>query len=139
MSTFGFDSPHHGQAVCWSKQRWFSLILGRSRVQLWYGAVGIATCYGLEGLRIESRWGEIFRTRPDGPGAQSASYIMGTGSFPGVNRSGRGVDYLPPYSAKVKERVELTSSPPLGLRGLFQGQLQRYPFSVLCHETYYPH
>jgi hypothetical protein len=30
-------------------------------------AVGIATCYGLDGPGIESRWGEIFRTRPDRP------------------------------------------------------------------------
>jgi hypothetical protein len=27
----------------------------------------IATRYGLEGPGIESRWGEIFLTRPDGP------------------------------------------------------------------------
>jgi hypothetical protein len=27
--------------------------------------VGIATCYGLEGQGIKSRWGEIFRTYPD--------------------------------------------------------------------------
>ena len=30
-------------------------------------SVGIATCYGLRGPGIESRWGEIFRTRPDLP------------------------------------------------------------------------
>ena len=29
-------------------------------------SVGIATDYGLDGLGIESRWGEIFR-RPDRP------------------------------------------------------------------------
>jgi hypothetical protein len=29
--------------------------------------VGIATAYGLDGLGIESRWGEIFRTCPDQP------------------------------------------------------------------------
>jgi hypothetical protein len=29
--------------------------------------VGIATAYGLDGLGIESRWGEIFRTSPDRP------------------------------------------------------------------------
>jgi hypothetical protein len=29
---------------------------------------GIAqTCYGLEGPEFESRWGEIFRNRPDRP------------------------------------------------------------------------
>ena len=32
---------------------------------------------------------------------------MGTGSFPGIKRPGRGVDHRPPSSAEVKERVEL--------------------------------
>jgi len=32
---------------------------------------------------------------------------MGTGTFPGVKRSGRGVDNPPPSSADVKERVDL--------------------------------
>jgi hypothetical protein len=32
---------------------------------------------------------------------------MGTGSFPGVKRPGRGVDHLPQSSANVKGRVEL--------------------------------
>ena len=59
--------------------------------------------YGLGGPGIEPRWGvEIF-----GPGAHPASYTMGTGSFPEVKRPRRGVDHPPPYSAKVKERVEL--------------------------------
>ena len=46
--------------------------------------------------------GKIFRTRP-----ATASYTMGTGSFPGVEGPGRGFDYPPPSSAEVKERVEL--------------------------------
>jgi len=41
------------------------------------------------------------------PGAHPASYTMGTGSFLGVNWAGRGVDHLPPSSAKVEGRVEL--------------------------------
>jgi len=32
---------------------------------------------------------------------------VGTRSFPGVRRPGRGVDHPPQYSAEVKERVEL--------------------------------
>jgi hypothetical protein len=32
---------------------------------------------------------------------------MGTGSFLGVKRPGRGVDHPPPSSAEIKERVEL--------------------------------
>ena len=33
----------------------------------WDMAVGVVTRYGLDGSGIESRWGEIFRTRPDLP------------------------------------------------------------------------
>jgi hypothetical protein len=42
-----------------------------------------------------------------GPGAYPASCTMGTGSFPGVKRPGRGVDHPPSSSAEIKERVEL--------------------------------
>jgi hypothetical protein len=52
--------------------------------------------------------------------AHPASYTIGTGSFPRVKRSGRDFEHPPtPSSADVKERVELTSTSPLGLRGLF--------------------
>jgi hypothetical protein len=61
--------------------------------------------------------------------AHSASYTVGAGILPEVKRSGRGADYSPASSARVKERVELylcsPSLPPLslslslGLRGLF--------------------
>jgi hypothetical protein len=40
-------------------------------------------------------------------GAQPAFCTMGTGSFPGVKRQGRGDVNPPPSSAEVKERVEL--------------------------------
>ena len=47
-------------------------------------SIGIATRYGLDDPGIESRWGgEIFRIRPNGPGAHPASFTMGTGSFSG--------------------------------------------------------
>jgi hypothetical protein len=51
--------------------------------------------------------GEIFRSLQTGSAAHPASYTVGTGSFPGVEWSGRGVDQPPPSSAKVKEREEL--------------------------------
>jgi hypothetical protein len=41
------------------------------------------------------------------------------GLCPGVKRPGRGVDHPPSPSAKVKERIELRPTPPLGPRGLF--------------------
>jgi hypothetical protein len=47
------------------------------------------------------------------PGAYPASYTMGTGSFLGVKRPGRGVDHRP-SSAEVKERVQLYLYSPSG-------------------------
>ena len=71
--------------------------------------VDIATGYGLDGARVESRWGARFSAPVQtGPGAQSASCTMGTGSFPGV-KSGRGVTLTPhpflvPWSLKARAR-----------------------------------
>ena len=71
-------------------------------------SVGIATSYELDGPGIESQWGTRFSAHVQtGPGAHPVSYTMGSGSLPGVKRSGRGVDHPPPSSAEVKERVEL--------------------------------
>jgi len=39
--------------------------------------------------------------------AHPASYTMVIGSFPGVKRTGRGVDHPSSSSTVVKERVEL--------------------------------
>jgi len=38
--------------------------------------------------------------------------------FPGGKAAGRGVNYPPPYSADLKERIELYFYSPLGLHGL---------------------
>ena len=42
-----------------------------------------------------------------GPGAYAASCTMGTGSFPGVKRPGRGADHPPPPKRRGHERVGL--------------------------------
>jgi len=47
------------------------------------------------------------------PGAHPGPSRMGTGSFRGVKRPGRGVNHPPPSSAEVKERVELYLYCPL--------------------------
>jgi len=71
-------------------------------------SVGIATRYGLDGPGIESRWGEIFRTRPNRPWCPSNLLYNGHRiSFPGVKRPERVVDHPPLSSAEVKERAEL--------------------------------
>jgi hypothetical protein len=36
---------------------------------------------------------------------------MGTGSFPGVKRPGRGVDHLPHLAPRLKEEYSYTSDP----------------------------
>jgi hypothetical protein len=56
-----------------------------------------------------------------GPGSHPTSYTMGTGSFPGVKRPGRGVDHPPPSIAEVKERVELCLYSPSGPSRLVLG------------------
>ena len=53
-------------------------------------------------------------------------------SFPWVKRPGRGVDHPPQSSAKDKERVQLYSTSPLGLRGLLQGELYLYLTGAQC-------
>ena len=64
-------------------------------------SVGIGTGYRLDSPGIESRWrarfSVLFQT---GPGADPASYIVGSVSFQGVNRRGCGVNHPPSSSAK---------------------------------------
>jgi hypothetical protein len=55
-------------------------------------------------ILVGARFSTLVQT---GPWAQPASCTMGTGSFPGVNWLGRGVDHPPSSSAEAKERVEL--------------------------------
>jgi hypothetical protein len=93
-------------------------------------SVGISTRYEQYGPGIESRWGQDFPAPvQNGPGAQPASYTMGTGTFAEVKRSGSRVKHPTPSSAKVKERVELYL---YSLRGLFYGELyfELYPSNI---------
>ena len=80
----------------------------------WASTVGRATRCGLGGPGIESRCRRNFLhlSGPD-TGAHPASCTIGTGLFPGVRRSGRGVNYPLPSGAEVKERVELYLLLPL--------------------------
>jgi hypothetical protein len=65
----------------------------------------IATRCGLDGPRIESRWGARFSAPVQtGPVAHTTSYTMGTGSFPGVRRPGRGVDKPAPLAPRLKKK-----------------------------------
>jgi hypothetical protein len=67
-------------------------------------SVGIATRYGLDGPRIESRWRARFSTSVQtGPGTRLASCSMGTRPFPGVKRPERGVDHPPHLAPRLKK------------------------------------
>ena len=66
-----------------------------------------------------------------GSEAHSASYTMGAGSSPVVKWLGRGVDHpSPPLAPRLKKEYSYTSTPSLGLRGLFEGELYLYLYLI---------
>jgi hypothetical protein len=65
-------------------------------------SVGTASGYGLYGLGIEIRWGRNFsHTSRLAMGPTQPPVSMGTASFPGLKRPGRGADHPAPSSAEV--------------------------------------
>jgi hypothetical protein len=78
-------------------------------------SVGIPAGYKTDGPGIESLWGARFSAPVQtGREAHPVSYTIGTRSFPGVKRSGRGVDHPPLSIAEVKERIQLYLYSPSG-------------------------
>jgi hypothetical protein len=81
----------------------------------WDSVVGIATHYWLDSPSIESWWRRYFlhlsrlALGPSQPPVQWLPVL-----FPGAKLPGRGFDYPPPSSAKVKEKVELYLYSPSG-------------------------
>lgn len=69
---------------------------------------GTAIRYKVQGPGIEPRWTRDF-LHPSRPAflAHPASHTTGTGSFPGVQRSGRGLNHPPTASAEGNETVDL--------------------------------
>ena len=106
LRTIATTSPQSIAVACLlhcTKVIRFSIVLFRGRD----GSVGIATRYGLDGPGIESRWeAGFFAPVQTCPGAHLASYAMGTGTLPGVQRPGRGVGHPPPSNAEIEGRVE---------------------------------
>jgi hypothetical protein len=77
--------------------------------------------WAVRGLKAgEMRFSLPAQTGPEGV---AISCTMGTGCFPVVKRPGRGVNYSPVASARLKNEKSYTSSPPLGFCGLLQGDL----------------
>jgi hypothetical protein len=83
-------------------------------------SVRIATRHRVDGLGgripVEAIFSAPIQT---GPRAHTASYTMGTGPFPGLKRPGRGVDNPPHLATMLKKLETYTSTPAVGLRGLF--------------------
>ena len=89
-------------------------------------AVGIATRYGLDSPGIESRWGRDF-PYPSRPVLGPTQLLHnGYRVFPRVKRPGLSVEHPPHLAPRLKKKYSYTSSPPLGLRGMFQGELYLY-------------
>ena len=66
-------------------------------------SVGIATRYGLGGPKIEYWRGARFSaTVQTSHGAHPVSYTLGTGFFPGVKRTRRGVGHPAYIAPRIK-------------------------------------
>ena len=70
-----------------------------------------------------------------GPEAHPASDAMGTGSFPEIKRPGCGVDHPPPFSAEVKETVELHLYSSSGPSWPVLGWILPLPLTLLLIST----
>jgi hypothetical protein len=92
------------------------IICGDTNINCGPGSiVRITTGYGLGGPRIESRWGEIFRTCPDRPWGPPSLLYNGYQVFPaGKERPEHDADPSPLSSAVGHERVELYLYSPCG-------------------------
>jgi len=76
----------------------------------WWAAIAqsvyrLATGWTVRGSNPDG--GECFRTRPDPALGPTQPHTMGTGSFRGVKRPGRGTDHPPLSRAEIEGRVEL--------------------------------
>ena len=105
----------------------------RTRMLIWEDHfMGIATCYGLNGPGIESRWGQDFPhpSRPAlGPTQPPIQWVPGLSRG---KRPGRGVDNPPHLAPRLKkvQSYRHTFTPHLGLRGLLQSELHLYHLRI---------
>ena len=75
---------------------------------------------------------KIQRLRPGlNPQTWVPEYTVGTGSFLRVKRPRRGFDHPPHLAPRLKKEYTYTSTPTIGLRGLFQVELYLYLYTLL--------
>ena len=72
------------------------------------------------------------------PGTYPACYTTGTGYFLGVKQPERVVDHPPHLAPRIKEEKNYTSTPHLGPRGLFWGDLYLYLSLSKHHHCFLP-
>jgi hypothetical protein len=70
-------------------------------------SVGIAITLKAGRYRVRNPVGRFSAHTQAHTGPHPPSYTMGAGSFPEAKQLGRGLNHPPPYSADIKERVEL--------------------------------
>ena len=97
-------------------------------------------CLEKVSLTTKSVLSELHKTMPEipthtGPGANPASSTMGTRQ--GYSSQGVVLTTYPHLAPMLKKEQSYNSSPPLGLRGLFQGELYPY-FMPEIHCTQHP-
>jgi hypothetical protein len=95
------------------RKGWKILILMFLKMVARDSVVGLATRYGLDGPGIESRWRRDLRTRPDRPWGHNHLLYNGYRVLPGV------LTNHPHIAPRLKKEYSYTSTPSLGLRGLF--------------------
>jgi hypothetical protein len=88
----------------WASVLW--IFVGRDSL------VDIATRYGLDGPKIESRWMGVFPHPALGPSKPPIQWVRSHSQ--GVKRPGLGVDHALPSSTEVKDKVELYFYYPSG-------------------------
>jgi hypothetical protein len=90
-------------------------------------SVGITTHYGLDGLGIESRWGEIFRTYPHRLRGSPSPLYSGYRVFP-RGKGGRGVMLTthPLLMQRLRKSWAITPLTLWVLLGLLRGSLYLY-------------
>jgi hypothetical protein len=91
-------------------------------IYIYSSVVRIATGYGLDGLGIESRCGEIFRTCSDRPWGPPSLLYNGYRVFPGGKAAGALCWPPTPSQRRGQEWVELYFYSPSGLSGPIVGQ-----------------
>jgi hypothetical protein len=92
-----------------SKENLFLHVSSGMTVMMSKHTGGTATGWMVRGSNLGG--GEIFRTRSGRSWAHPASYTMGTGSFPGVKRPGRGIDHSPHLAPRLKKEKRYTYNP----------------------------